>query len=99
MLKRALIVIAAVVLAGCAATPVTYARLDVSPAQLRLDSTACIQEARTNAAVPDDRNAVPYGPYFPEASRYALGRAERAAQVQAYMYDRCMKSRGYDRTV
>lgn len=99
MVKLAVIVTVSAALAACAATPATYARLDVSPAQHRLDSTACTHQARTNGSVPADRNAVAYSPYTAETSRYALGRAERAAQVQAYMYDRCMTSRGYARTV
>lgn len=99
MIQRAMLVIAAVTLAGCAARPATYARLDASPEQHRRDATSCTNQARTRAPVPDDRNAAPSHPGIPEASSYGLGRTEGAARLQASLYDRCMKSRGYARTV
>ncbi len=99
MLKRALLVVAAVSLAACASSPGSYARLDASPEQRRLDSTDCTHQARTNSPVPEGRSLVPSHPDLPAVSPYALGRTERAAQVQANMYHRCMTSRGYARAV
>ncbi|MBU1347021.1 MAG: hypothetical protein KKA16_08735 [Alphaproteobacteria bacterium] len=99
MLKCALLVVAAVSLAACASTPASYARIDASPEQHRLDSADCTHQARTNAPVPEVRSLVPSHPDIPETSRYALRNTERAAQVQANIYHRCMTSRGYARAV
>ncbi len=98
MIKRAILVVAAMTLASCASAPFTYVRLDASPDQQRVDSTDCTHHARTNAPAPEARDRIFYHPDVPVTSRYALGSAERAAQVQANMYARCMTSRGYVRS-
>lgn len=94
MLKRVLLVIATSALSACASDLTSSSPLDATATQRQMDSTACTQQARTNPVYP------PSSPLHHPAPNFDrdLARVDRAARIQASIYDHCMQAKGYART-